>query len=237
MGAPRRTRKAIADLLPKRPPVPTPAPELQTVPIARRHLVGSRDPRTSLGVFCPSQEATVSVDRCAECGFLEALPADRATPRATLRCAPPDMKARRDARRSPRIDVAEAAARVPLGELVRRELVCVTADTRLEKLLSLIAEHGLDAVPVVDQEWRLVGIVSRTDLALNDGSDGAVGDVMSPCAHWLPEDARLSHAVSLMATQSIHHVPILTHEGAVVGMVTSLDCMRWMAREMGYSAG
>ncbi len=237
MSAPRRTRHALTEFLPRRQPISTPAPEPQTVPISRRDLVGSRDPRTSLDVFCPSQEATVSVDRCAECGFLETLPADRTTPHAALRCAPPDMKARRDARRSSRIDMAEAAARVPLGELVRRDLVCVTADTRLEKLLSLMTEHGLDGVPVVDLEWRPLGIVTTTDLALNDGSDGTVGDVMSPCSHWLPEDAPLSHAVSLMATESIHHVPILTREGTVIGMVTSLDCMRWMAREMGYSAG
>ena len=46
-----------------RPPAPPPEP--QKPPLQRRHLVGPGQALTSLEVFCPSQEATVSAERCA----------------------------------------------------------------------------------------------------------------------------------------------------------------------------
>ena len=225
-------RKPRGQARPAAPP-PLPPPP-QTLPIVRRHLVSQGEPRASLEVFCPSQEATVPAERCAECGFMTTFPRHPATPGATLECTPPGTQARLAARSSPRIDMAESAARTPLGELVRREIACVTADTSIEKLVSLMNEQLLDGVPVVDHAWRPVGVVTKTDLLLNGGSDGVVSDIMTPSVHTLPENARLSHAVSLMAAEGVHHVPIVTSEGAVVGVITSLDCVRWMAKEMGY---
>jgi len=229
MPPPKRPRTTKAAPLPPPPPPPP-----QKLPIVRRHLMGPEEPLTSLEVFCPAQEATVPAERCAECGFVNSFPQHAGEAGATLECSPPNTQARLDARKSPRIDMAEAAARVPLGEVVHRELVCVTPETSLEKLLSLMTEHGLDGVPVVDGAWHPVGIVSKTDLVMNGGSDGTVSDVMNPFVHSLPENARLSHAISLMAIECIHQVPIVTEEGAVVGLVSSLDCLRWMSKQMGY---
>jgi CBS domain-containing protein len=232
MPAPKRSRTATKAVKLQAPPPPKPPP--QKLPIVRRHLVGPDEPFTSLEVFCPSQEATVPADRCAECGFVNSFPHNAGEAGATLECSPPDTQARLDARHSPRIDMAEAAARVPLGEVVHRELVCVTPDTSIEKLISLMNEHALDGVPVVDASWHPVGIVSKTDLMMNGDSYGVVSDVMNPFVHSLPESARLSHAVALMATESIHQIPIVTQDGAVIGLVSSLDCLRWMAKQMGY---
>jgi CBS-domain-containing membrane protein len=218
----------------RRAPAPPPPPEPQTLPIVRRHLVGPAEPQTTLDVFCPSQEATVPADRCAECGFMKMFPRHPGAPGATLECTPPDTQASLEARKSPRIDMAESAARTPLGELVRREMACVTSDTSIEKVVSLMNEQLLEGVPVVDAAWRPIGLVTKTDLLMNSGSDGTAADIMTPFVHTLPENARLSHAVSLMAAEGVHHVPIVTSEGAVVGIVSSLDCVRWMAKEMGY---
>ncbi len=232
MPAPKRPRAQTTPTKPAKPDAPP--PEAQKLPILRRHLIGPSESVTSLEVFCPSQEATVPADRCAECGFVKMFPRHPAEAGATLECTPPGTQARLEARRSPRIDMAEAAARVPLGEVVHRELVCVTPDTSLEKLLSLMTEHGLDGVPVVDASWHPVGIVSKTDLVLYAGSAGVVSDVMSRFVHSLPEDARLAHAISLMASAAIHQVPIVTQEGTVIGLVSSLDCLRWISKQMGY---
>ena len=43
------------------------------------------------------------------------------------------------------------------------------------------------------------------------------------------EDARVSDAAAEMAKRGVHRVPVIARDGAVVGMVSALDVMRWMA--------
>ena len=63
-----------------------------------------------------------------------------------------------------RVDVAEAAVRVRLGDVLGIDTTCVRSDVKIETVTDLLVESGLRAVPVVDEARRLVGIVSKTDL-------------------------------------------------------------------------
>jgi CBS domain-containing protein len=174
-----------------------------------------------------------------------------------IECAPPETFAAREARESPTLDMAEAAARAPLGELVHREVACVNRNTNVDTAARVLAESEADALLVVNDLWAPLGIVSKSDIlrAYEDreagGSDErarcglerghhviaetrSVGDVMTPFAYSLPEGARLSHAISLMASEDVHQVPVVSADGELIGVVTALDCLRWIARRMGY---
>jgi CBS-domain-containing membrane protein len=210
-------------------------PETRTLPIKRRIVLGEDDPTEHLEVFCPAQEATVPAWRCADCGFLKAFPREPARPNATLACAPPGIDANMAARASHKIDIAEAAARVPLGEFVDRRVVCVKPTTSVEHLRALMAETGHESFPVVDASWKPLGMISKSDLVREQvDEDAEVASLMSPLVFSLPEDARLTHAISLLAAEGVHQIPVLTAEGAIVGVVTAVECLRWVARQMGY---
>jgi CBS domain-containing protein len=209
--------------------------ETQKLPIRRRCLIGEGDPEIALEVFCPSQEATVPAERCAECGFLTSFPRHPARPDATLECAPPGLDGSRAARKSHKIDFAEAAARMPLGEFVNRQVVCVRPTTSVDHLRALMADADRTSFPVVDARGKLLGIISKADLVREPvADDDEVSSLMSQKPFSLPEDARLAHAISLMAAEKIESVPVLTAEGTVVGMVSAGDCLRWVAAWMGY---
>jgi CBS domain-containing protein len=110
---------------------------------------------------------------------------------------------------------------------------------------------------VVDHEGRLVGIVTRSDLLRDAADEGdataapaprelgpgfhveelatrLVGEVMTPRAHALPEDAPLAYAVALMAFESFIEIPVVTGDGRLTGVVTAVDVMRWLAARLGY---
>ncbi len=57
-----------------------------------------------------------------------------------------------------------------------------------------------------------------------------------PKAFTLPASATLSRAAALMAFEGIHRVPVVSTDGRVVGIVSSLDVARWLARNDGYIA-
>lgn len=67
---------------------------------------------------------------------------------------------------------------VRLSDIVTKNPVTVTPDTKLTDARELMAEHKIRRLPVVKAE-QLVGIVSMGDIAVHDASKRAVGDALS----------------------------------------------------------
>ncbi|MEK6606085.1 MAG: CBS domain-containing protein [Myxococcota bacterium] len=63
-----------------------------------------------------------------------------------------------------------------------------------------------------------------------------VGEIMLPMVFSLPATAPISRAAALMAFEGIHRLPIVAEDGSLVGLLSSLDVLRWLARHDGYLA-
>jgi CBS-domain-containing membrane protein len=57
---------------------------------------------------------------------------------------------------------------------------------------------------------------------------------MLPIVFCLSEAASISQAAALMAFESVHRIPIVDKRGRIMGVVSTLDILRWMARREGY---
>jgi CBS domain-containing protein len=51
------------------------------------------------------------------------------------------------------------------GELAQERLVCVHADAPMDRALSLMEEHKVRRLPVIDENKRLCGMISEADIA------------------------------------------------------------------------
>lgn len=60
-------------------------------------------------------------------------------------------------------DLVIAAPERPLGEIMNRHIIAVSKDDGKEKVRDLLAKYDLLALPVLDEEGRLVGVVSLPD--------------------------------------------------------------------------
>jgi CBS domain-containing protein len=54
------------------------------------------------------------------------------------------------------------------GEIMRSDVPSVTREEDAKKAIDLLAQTDLGAIPVVDSEEKVVGIVSESDLVLSD---------------------------------------------------------------------
>jgi len=133
------------------------------------------------------------------------------------------------------MDFAEAAVRKPLHDVAPRATLCVRASTSTRKARMVLIAYDLDAMPVVDDDLRVLGVVTRGDLADNL-PEKTVADVMvlQGDANVLPENAPVAHAIALMAYERVHYVPIVTEDGELVGMWDATSALRWTAERMGY---
>ena len=129
-----------------------------------------------------------------------------------------------------------AADRTPLSEVMTGDVFCVRPGVTIEVVAELLTEHGITGVPVVDEAGRAIGVISKTDLvqARHDRLGETAADIMMPIAFTLPENASLSHAAALMAYEGIHRLPVVAADGSVVGIVSAMDVVRWLARTDGY---
>jgi CBS domain-containing protein len=64
------------------------------------------------------------------------------------------------------------------SEISSSELVTVGPDHELSDALHLMAQHQVRRLPVVDDENRLVGMVSQADVAL-EAKDKSVGEMLA----------------------------------------------------------
>jgi CBS domain-containing protein len=51
------------------------------------------------------------------------------------------------------------------GELAQERLVCVRVDAPMDRALSLMEEHKVRRLPVIDENKRLCGMISEADIA------------------------------------------------------------------------
>lgn len=99
----------------------------------------------------------------------------------------------------------------------------------------LLRTHGLTTVPVVDDDERVVGIVTADDLPVPvpDGGQGedpepAVGDLMREALIVGHPWDDVTDVVSLMLAAGIRSVPIVDDD-RLVGVLTKLDVLRRVA--------
>jgi CBS domain-containing protein len=134
----------------------------------------------------------------------------------------------------PRADFGELAARTLVRDIAQRTFTCVTPDLPLSRLRSIITTER--AVAVVDDEGKLQGLVSRSDLAAARPGVCTAADVMRRRVHALPDDAPLAYVIPLMAVDDISEVPLVTDDGRVTAICHALDVIRWVSTRLGFEA-
>ena len=57
---------------------------------------------------------------------------------------------------------------------------------------------------------------------------------MSPVVLSVHESCNIGQAAALMAFEGVHRLPVVGDLGEVVGILSSLDVLRWFGRRSGY---
>lgn len=119
-------------------------------------------------------------------------------------------------------------------------VVTVPARTPVRAAAALLASHGFTAAPVVDQDGRLLGVITEADLIRDrvrherwrprpERSEPTVGQTMTAPPVTMRPDDDLADVVDRMLRDRIRVVPIL-QDGVLVGIVSRRDVLRLVAR-------
>jgi CBS domain-containing protein len=122
---------------------------------------------------------------------------------------------------------------IPVTEIMARDLVCARPDISAKALTDLLVKHHIGCIPIVDDAGRPMGIVTKLDLVERPEAITAA-DVMMPLAITLNQHATIAHAAAVMGLEDFHHVMVVGSDHLLIGVVSTMDIARWLARNDGF---
>lgn len=115
--------------------------------------------------------------------------------------------------------------RTTVGDLMSTPVLTVGPERKVQQVRALLAKKGFHSAPVVDRQGAPIGIVTATDFLRPVPDDAPVSSIMTERVYTVPAYEGVHVAARIMRNHHIHHV-VVTHEGRVVGIVSSFDLLR-----------
>lgn len=144
-------------------------------------------------------------------------------------------------------------------DIMTREVITVKKNMSVQEFAKLLAEKKISGAPVVDDQNKLIGIVTENDLidqkkkvhiptvmALFDSfvflenperlekdlkkmSASTVGDICTGEVVTAKTDTPLDEVATIMSEKNIHTLPVLDQEGNMAGVIGKSDIIRTIA--------
>jgi CBS domain-containing protein len=132
-----------------------------------------------------------------------------------------------------------------IGFIMTRDVVCINMDTTLGKALDLCSQKRIRHLPVLDEDNRLVGIVTDRDLryfisprlgTLSENSSDResmnrhVHQMMVRQVVCAGESITLAEAAQMMLDNRIGCLLVVDSDRRVIGILTTTDLIRYVAQ-------
>lgn len=134
-----------------------------------------------------------------------------------------------------------------VGDVMTHPVVTTTPRTSVKDAAVVLAGHGFTALPVVDETYELLGVLTEADVVrgrippdprrrawpgrrAEPAPPTTVGDVMSSPPLTTTPDTDAADLAKTMSDRGLRSVPVV-EEGRLVGIVTRRDLVRTVARD------
>jgi CBS domain-containing membrane protein len=142
-------------------------------------------------------------------------------------------------------------------DVMTRNVITVEYGTDLQDAWALMRRHRIKALPVVDRQRRIIGIISLADFMRHADVDHnhamrdrlhqfirrsgtvhttkpeAVGQIMSSKVRVASADRSVAELMPIFSEDGHHHIPIIDDESRLVGIITESDFVRSLYRSGG----
>lgn len=146
---------------------------------------------------------------------------------------------------------ARTVGQLSCADIMSSPVVAVSAATKASQAWSLLKQRGIKALPVIDANRRVIGIVTRADFIdrqsfgsvsvlphllqrwFKPGMDSAphVGALMNPGVRTVAVTTSFMELLPLFANDGHHHIPVLDAEERLAGMITETDLIAGLYRQ------
>jgi CBS domain-containing protein len=137
-----------------------------------------------------------------------------------------------------------------VSTVMTTDVVTVRPETTLKHVAALLGARGISGAPVVDENGRVLGVVSEADILAKERRPAhlslwehllhrdrldpkttarTAGEAMTAPAVTIAAQRRIDAAATIMLDRSVNRLPVPDVEGLLVGIVTRADLVRAFA--------
>lgn len=142
-----------------------------------------------------------------------------------------------------------------VSDIMTTETIVVKEDTTLKEAAGLLAKFHIHGMPVVDEDKKVVGIITESDFFMKDSSNiylptfldfisreqdrgsklssskdieiiSKVKDVMTADCTTVKPELPLKELINLIKEKNFKTLPVTDNEGTLVGVVTVFDIIK-----------
>lgn len=141
-----------------------------------------------------------------------------------------------------------------VGNVMTSDVVRVEEATSFKQVASLLAQHRISGLPVVDNDEKVIGVISESDLIARQARDAGepprrrllrgpasrrmaakaealtAGQLMSAPPVTVHADDSIAFSARTMAEHRVERLPVLDEEERLVGIVTRRDLLQVFLR-------
>ena len=115
-----------------------------------------------------------------------------------------------------------------LKDLMVTDLEYVSVNDNLYEAACLMRDHNIGLLPVVDEERKLVGVVTDRDLVIRGIAERRpnsleIGKVMSSVLVKASPETTVEEAIQLMQDAQVRRLPVVNEDDQLVGIVSLGD--------------
>ncbi len=143
-------------------------------------------------------------------------------------------------------------------DVMTKTVFAARPDMLLKDVALLMADHGISGVPVVDDDRKVIGVISEKDFLSRMGSQErghimgiiaecltgrgclaapirqkTAGDIMTSPAVTVAGDIALFTLMALFSERSINRAPVVDDAGRLIGIVSRADIIRSQTLDSG----
>ncbi len=137
-------------------------------------------------------------------------------------------------------------------DIMTKDLTSIEKEISVKELVFILNSSGITSVPVVDDEEKLIGFISESDIIkaalpgyfellsgiafipdmdhlskkLAQIEDDAIEKYMQREVVWVYDDDDDLQVADMMIRKNIRNIPVVDHESHLVGVVTRINLMQ-----------
>ena len=131
-------------------------------------------------------------------------------------------------------------------DVMSTHVIAVRPSAGYKEMAAMLREQRVSAFPVIDDDNKVIGVVSESDLLVKAALEGTVpgvlrgltqrhvrsqvtgltaADLMTRPAVTIGPDEPVSHAARLMYNKRVKRLPVVSEDGTLIGIVTRSDVL------------
>ncbi|SRR5690606_3403125 len=110
-------------------------------------------------------------------------------------------------------------------EIMSVPVTVTKRNNKVTYLKDLLSRKNINALPVLEEDGTITGIVSSSDVAKCHDENELIQNIMSDRVHIVLKNNRVKDAAAMMVKNNVHHLVVM-EEGNVVGMISSMDIIK-----------